>query len=39
MSRDPFLHEHPDFSSLIRIVADEKAILPTLVEKDYWIMH
>ncbi|MDG1905395.1 MAG: nucleotidyl transferase AbiEii/AbiGii toxin family protein [Arenicella sp.] len=34
-----FLHEHNDFGSLLRIVADEKKIDPYLVEKDYWIMH
>jgi hypothetical protein len=34
-----YLHNHPQFSDLIRIVAQEKAIDPALVEKDYWIMH
>jgi hypothetical protein len=34
-----YLHEHTDFSDLIKIVADEKGIEPGLVEKDYWIMH
>jgi len=38
MPRD-FLHNHPQFADLIRIVADEKGIDPALVEKDYWIMH
>ncbi|MDO8979065.1 MAG: nucleotidyl transferase AbiEii/AbiGii toxin family protein [Afipia sp.] len=38
MPRD-FLHNHPQFSDLIRIVAGEKSIDPALVEKDYWIMH
>ena len=38
MPRD-YLHNHPEFSDLIRIVAEEKAIDPALVEKDYWIMH
>lgn len=38
MPRD-FLHNHPQFAELIRIVADEKRIDPALVEKDYWIMH
>lgn len=38
MPRD-FLHNHPDFADLIRIVAEEKGIDPALVEKDYWIMH
>ncbi|MEE9393167.1 MAG: nucleotidyl transferase AbiEii/AbiGii toxin family protein [Planctomycetota bacterium] len=39
MPINPYLHEHPEFSDLIRIVADERRILPLLVEKDYWIMH
>jgi hypothetical protein len=34
-----YLHNHPEFEDLIRIVADEKGIDPALVEKDYWIMH
>ena len=34
-----YLHNHPQFYDLIRIVAEEKAIDPALVEKDYWIMH
>ena len=34
-----YLHNHPQFSDLIRIVAQEKGIDPALVEKDYWIMH
>ncbi|WP_244481909.1 nucleotidyl transferase AbiEii/AbiGii toxin family protein [Bradyrhizobium pachyrhizi] len=38
MPRD-FLHNHPQFGDLIRIVAEEKGIDPALVEKDYWIMH
>lgn len=38
MPRD-YLHDHPQFADLIRIVADEKGIDPALVEKDYWIMH
>ena len=39
MPPDPYLHERPDFADLIRIVADERGLLPALVEKDYWIMH
>lgn len=35
----PFLHDHPEFDDLIRIVSNEKSISPVLVEKDYWIMH
>src|SRR6266545_6605764 len=38
MSAD-FLHNHPQFSDLIRIVAQQRGIDPALVEKDYWIMH
>jgi hypothetical protein len=38
MSRD-YLHNHPQFSDLLRIVAQERSIAPALVEKDYWIMH
>jgi len=34
-----YLHNHPEFPDLIRIVAEEKGIDPALVEKDYWIMH
>jgi predicted nucleotidyltransferase component of viral defense system len=34
-----YLHNHPQFSDLIRIVAQEKGIDPAMVEKDYWIMH
>ncbi|SIO66672.1 Nucleotidyl transferase AbiEii toxin, Type IV TA system [Bradyrhizobium erythrophlei] len=34
-----YLHNHPQFADLIRIVAEEKIIDPALVEKDYWIMH
>ncbi|WP_119389805.1 nucleotidyl transferase AbiEii/AbiGii toxin family protein [Taklimakanibacter lacteus] len=34
-----YLHSHPQFSDLIRIVAQEKGIDPALIEKDYWIMH
>ena len=34
-----YLHNHPEFEDLIRIVAEEKGINPALVEKDYWIMH
>jgi predicted nucleotidyltransferase component of viral defense system len=38
MPRD-FLHNHPQFADLIRIVAEENGIDPALVGKDYWIMH
>lgn len=39
MPLNHFLHHHPAFSDLIRIVAEDKGINPALVEKDYWIMH
>ncbi len=38
MPRD-YLHNHPEFADLIRIVAEEEGIAPALIEKDYWIMH
>lgn len=34
-----YLHNHPNFSDLLRITSDEMGILPSLVEKDYWIMQ
>jgi hypothetical protein len=34
-----YLHNHAQFADLIRIVAQEKRIDPSLVEKDYWVMH
>lgn len=34
-----YLHNHKDFEALFRIVANDKKILPGLIEKDYWIMH
>lgn len=34
-----YLHNHPDFEALLRIVSNEKGIDPYLVEKDYWLMH
>jgi hypothetical protein len=34
-----YLHNHPQFAELIRIVAQKRSIDPALVEKDYWIMH
>ncbi|MEJ1340712.1 MAG: nucleotidyl transferase AbiEii/AbiGii toxin family protein [Candidatus Sedimenticola sp. (ex Thyasira tokunagai)] len=39
MPSDSYLHERSDFSDLIRVVANERDLLPALVEKDYWIMH
>src|ERR1700730_18308370 len=38
MSPD-YLHNHAQFSDLIRIVGQAKSIDPALVEKDYWIKH
>ncbi len=34
-----YLHDHPEFADLVRIVASSKNIDPYLAEKDYWIMH
>ncbi len=34
-----YLHRHPQFSDLLRIVAQAKSIDLALVEKDDWIMH
>lgn len=34
-----YLHNHPEFYDLIRIVVEQKDINPALVEKDYLIMH
>jgi hypothetical protein len=34
-----YLHNHRQFPALIRIVAEQKDIDPSLVEKAYWIMH
>ncbi|KAA0892600.1 nucleotidyl transferase AbiEii/AbiGii toxin family protein [Pusillimonas sp. ANT_WB101] len=34
-----FLHDRRDFDQLLTLVADERGLDPTLVEKDYWIMH
>ena len=34
-----YLHNHPQFSELVNILAEERDILPGLIEKDYWIMH
>lgn len=34
-----YLHQDPDFIDLINIIANDMVISPTLVEKDYWIMH
>lgn len=34
-----YLHNHNDFSALLRILEDQRSILAGLIEKDYWIMH
>ena len=34
-----FLHERYDFDQLLAVVANDRALDPVLVEKDYWIMH
>lgn len=35
-----FLHEHPDFKDLIELTAQAENIKdPSLIEKDYWLMH
>lgn len=34
-----YLHEHPQFEGLIRLLASEKNLPPALIEKDYWVMH
>lgn len=34
-----YLHNHPEFPELLRILEEETGILAGLIEKDYWIMH
>lgn len=34
-----FLHQRRDFDQLLAVVANDRALDPMLVEKDYWIMH
>ena len=34
-----FVHDHPEFSGLMRAVARETGVEGALVEKDYWITH
>lgn len=36
---DNYLHDHPDFTSLLGILEAETGIQVQLIEKDYWIMH
>ena len=33
----PFLHREPDFADLVQLVAAERQLAPSLVEKDYWV--
>ena len=35
----PYLHDHANFTDLINILARDMDIDPSLIEKDYWIMH
>jgi len=39
MSSKRYLHDNPDFSDLMRVVAGDRKIDPYLVEKDYLLMH
>jgi len=39
MSPEIYLHEHPEFFDLVRVMAGQKKIDPYLAEKDYWLMH
>ncbi|MBK6861495.1 MAG: nucleotidyl transferase AbiEii/AbiGii toxin family protein [Saprospiraceae bacterium] len=34
-----YLHNHPEFEILIRVLNSETGFEPGLIEKDYWIMH
>lgn len=34
-----FLHQLPNVKELFQVVADEKQLLPVIIEKDYWLMH
>ena len=34
-----YLHQHPEFRELLRILESEIDIQAGLIEKDYWIMH
>lgn len=34
-----YLHEHPEFGELLKIIEGETDIQIQLIEKDYWIMH
>lgn len=34
-----YLHNHPQFDQLLKIVSGETGIIEQLIEKDYWLMH
>lgn len=34
-----YLHAHPEFENLLKILEEKTGILAQLIEKDYWIMH
>ena len=34
-----FIHEDPEFDDLLRIVADQRRLAVSLIEKDYWVTH
>jgi hypothetical protein len=34
-----FLHELPNVKDLFEVVANERQLLPAIIEKDYWLMH
>ncbi|MCX7120829.1 MAG: nucleotidyl transferase AbiEii/AbiGii toxin family protein [Gammaproteobacteria bacterium] len=34
-----FLHLLPNIKELLQVVSDEQQLLPTIIEKDYWLMH
>ena len=34
-----FIHQDPEFTELLSIIANNKKIDIALIEKDYWIMH
>jgi hypothetical protein len=34
-----FIHQLPNAKDLFEVVANEKQLLPVIIEKDYWLMH
>ncbi|HLB41710.1 MAG TPA: nucleotidyl transferase AbiEii/AbiGii toxin family protein [Gammaproteobacteria bacterium] len=34
-----FLHQVPNVKDLFEIIANERQLLPAIIEKDYWLMH